>query len=289
MEEGAGKWSSSNYKKVRTFYRQLQEFEEKTGYKMAFNTIDTVFLEKYVNHYISEDRAPSTIWKSVNVLVTFLNWATDKGYNVFYEYKSFYKNLNYKREKQDENPVFLYWDEIVKIQDYKCKGTREERARDLFLMMCYTGIRFSELQRIEKDAVSKHLIQIRTPNGNFRDLSLNDHAIKIVTKYIDRYYPDNKAFPRMSIVTMNKYLKEICGNLLLNRQILLEKSEGVQYGKLSEHISAGVAVNTFIYHALRLDISPETIGFFTGVKNDKRIELIRAQLAKKEINKFNQL
>ena len=86
---------------------------------------------------------------------------------------------------------------------------------------------------------------------------------------------------------MNKYLRLIGKEVGLNREMpgISEDGENVP---LYERLTAGIAVNTFIANALALEVSAEAISNFTGVRNDSRIRRIKAELAKEEMNKFDQ-
>ena len=53
-------------------------------------------------------------------------------------------------------------------------------------------------------------------------------------------------------------------------------------------LSAGMAVNTFIANALELNVPAEIISGFTGVQNDSRVRSIKSELARSEMNKFDQ-
>ena len=59
-----------------------------------------------------------------------------------------------------------------------------------------------------------------------------------------------------------------------------------------EIMSSKIAVNTFLFHALRLGISSEVLSFITGSKTTHGVERIRPLLeytARSDIQKFNDL
>ena len=97
-------------------------------------------------------------------------------------------------------------------------------------------------------------------------------ALEIFSLYKNKYYLNNTAFPSLSIITMNKYLKILASEAGLNRKI-----------------TAGMGVNTFLANAIRLKVPLEVISGFTGVKNDSRFRHIRKELEKLELEKFADL
>lgn len=271
LEWGMNHWSTSSYRKVRTIYRHLREFEDSTGFAMSFGTMKNDFLHQFQDYYAQKGNSRTTTHKAINILVWFLNWASDRGYNVNQEYKKFYKALD-KSEDSPVSPLFLKWDELSAIRDRKCDSKRKERVRDLFCFMCFTGIRFSELQSLRKEDVADDAIVVRKRHGKLRSLHLNAPALEIHSRYKNKYYLNNTVFPSLSIITMNKYLKILASEAGLNRKI-----------------TAGMGVNTFLANAIRLKIPFEVISGFTGVKNDSRFRHIRKELEKIELEKFADL
>ena len=93
MELGSTNWSTSTYRKVRTIYKHLRQFEDKTGYRLAFSSLNITFLHKFKAFYEEKGNRLSTTYKAVNIIVWFMNWATENGYNVNQEYRKLYKSL----------------------------------------------------------------------------------------------------------------------------------------------------------------------------------------------------
>ena len=287
LESGSERWSHSTYQKVRTIYKHLREFEDQTGFKLAFHKVNDQFLESFIDFYRNKGNKASTTYKAVNTIVWFLNWATENGYNVHTGYRRFYKIMGGIPEVAQIHLV-LNWDELMKLRNYQTRHLRSERVRDLFCFMCFTGIRFSELQRLKKDDVRKEEVLVRGKNGRVRKLPFNRYAREIHDKYENKYYLNNTAFPPISLITMNKYLRLVGQESGLDRMVVSSHAGGEKV-PLFQRLTAGIAVHTFIASALELNIPIEVISDFTGVKNDSRIKKIKMDLSEVEIKKFNQL
>ena len=285
MESNSSRWSMATYRKVRSIYKLLRDFEERAAYPMAFNRMDTIFLEKFTAFCSEKAYRPSTIHRAVNILIWFLNWATDNKYNVYREYRQFYKLLPPLQEKIPI-PLFLKWEEVIQLQGFVTDNRRLEQVRDLFCFMCFAGVRFSELQQLKKEDVSSAEVIIKQPNGGLRRVPLNKYARKIYLDYEDKYYLNNTAFPGMSVITMNKYLRIMAREAGLSRMVRCRGDEDDRV-PLYNCLSAGLAVNTFIANALELDVPAEIISGFTGVQNDSRVRRIKLDMAVKEIKKFD--
>lgn len=284
MESKSLKWSNATYRKIRTLYNLLRELEDQSGIPISFHTMNSQFLERFLSFCQAKGYKYSTTYKSVNNLVWFLNWATDKGYNVYRDYRKFYKLMDTPEEKS-QVPLYLHWNELLRFMEYDTDIRKKERVRDLFSFMCFTGLRFSELQRLKKEDLKEGEVLIRKPGGRVRSIPLNKFAREIHQKYKNKYYLNNTAFPGMSMVTMNKYLRVIGKEIELNR-LVYNDMDGVGL-PLYNRLTAGIAVKTFIKNAIELDIPVTVISQITGVQNDSRIHHIKSALSATEMRKFD--
>ena len=228
----------------------------------------------------------TTTHKAINILVWFLNWATESGYNVNLEFRKFYKSLDTSTGSPPSRPLFLKWDELSKIRNMDYKDRKVERVRDLFCFMSFTGLKFSELQSLKKSNMGDNEMYIPRENHNPRRVLLNAPAREIHSLYKNKYFLNNTAFPSMSIITMNKYLKILALEAGLGRLVDSSKGDPVP---LYTRLTAGMGVNTFLANAIRLDIPLEVISGFTGVQKDSRFRHIRMELEKVQLAKFDSL
>lgn len=287
MESGMSRWSQSTYRKVRTNYKLLRDFEDQTDGRLSFANLNEVFLENFIAFCSQKGYKNSTTYKAVSILVWFLNWASKQKLNVYREYKQFYK---WMQPLQETSLTLLYlrWEELIRLKQYNPEPRMMERARDLFCFMCFTGVRFSELQLLKKEDMHAEELFIRKGNGRVRRLPLNKYGRELYRAYENKYYLNNTAFPSMSIITMNKYLRKLGKELGLNR-LVPAASEGDERVALHRRLTAGIAVHTFITNALELDVPAEIIAEFTGIQSDSRVRRIKRNLAENEIRKFDNL
>lgn len=288
MEEGRERWSDGTYRKVRTFYDQFRCFEQESGYPVRFDTMNEQFLLQFRDYHRAHGRSAVTILKIVNTLVWFLNWAGDRGYNVYQDFRGFYRLLDRPGTVSHSMPVSLEWDELMRLSEYPVEEPRKERVRDLFCLMCFTGMRLREVRQLTREDIGTSSLVVRKNGRDDRQVPLNDRAAGIIKKYRHRYYRDNLALPPVSAVTVNKYLRLLAKDMNLNREVA-DPANNANMVPLYEALTAGAGVQTFIMHALRLDIPAAVIGAFTGVKNDRRLKSLQQEIAKKQMQKFNQI
>jgi len=287
MDSGMSRWSASTYRKVRTIYKLLRDFEDQSGNVLSFANMDEHFLDSFIAFCTRKAYKPSTTYKAVSILVWFLNWSSDQGFNIYREYRQFYKLMEPLQEST-HTPLSLKWEELIRLKEYCPDSRLMERARDLFCFMCFSGVRFSEIQLLKKKDMNARELIIRKPGGRVRRLPLNKFGSGIYRIYENKYYLNSTAFPSMSIITMNKYLRLMGKEAGLNRQV---PNVGVGDDPVPLHtrLTAGVAVNTFIANALELDVPADLIAEFTGIRNDSRIHRMKRGLAAEEMNKFDRL
>ena len=286
MDSGMSRWSNNTYSKVRTIYNLLREFEDHTGFRISFESLDAQFLEGFTAFCTQKGYKNSTTYKAVSILVWFLNWASDNRFNIYREYRQFYKMM-VPLQETTRTMLSLKWEELIKLKEHTPEHHMMKRARDLFCFMCFSGVRFSELQLLKKEDLNAEEVIIRKQGGRVRRVPLNKYGSDIYRAYENKYYLNNTAFPSMSIITMNKYLRMMGKESGLNREVL-SASVGGDRVPLHMRLTAGIAVNTFIANALELDVPAEIIAEFTGIRNDSRVRRIKLDLAGEEIKKFDQ-
>ncbi len=205
MEDGSKRWNRSTYSKVRTFYSHLKEFEEEDGVRLTFSRIDNSFLASFRKFYTARGNNHTTTLKAVNTLVWFLNWASGKHYNIYTDYKGFYKMLGEDQEKgRESEDIFLQWEELMSLLDLSLEVPKQERARDIFCFMCLTGLRYGEIRNLEKEHVLEKRIIVKKQSSKTRIVPLNKFSREIISQYENKYYRNNAALPVMSLVTLNK-------------------------------------------------------------------------------------
>ena len=284
MEDGMKRWNTGTYRKVKTIFTHLREFEQWSGNRLAFTAMDEVFIKQFSDFYREKGNRPSTTRKAVNILVWFLNWATENGYNVNREYRRFYKDLE-KGAEILQKPLFLKWDELRMLNELKLESKRTERVRDLFCFICFTGLKFSELQALRKEDVLDNELIIKRKNGSQRRVPMNKYAREIHLAYENKYYLSNTAFPSLSIITMNKYLRSLGKEAGLSR-LVDSGTDSSDMVPLYSRLTAGTGVQTFLANALELGIPYELISGFTGIRSNVHAQRIMKVLESEQLSKL---
>ncbi|HKK44065.1 MAG TPA: site-specific integrase, partial [Balneolaceae bacterium] len=208
------KYSESTYKKYRTAKKHMKAFlKEKHGDPgYLISDVDKDFLEEFAHYLMTKDNPCSnnSARKYLSNFQKIVNRARSKGWLGRDPYKHF--KMQYKKK----DPVFLSSDELKRIEKHTFDFDRLDRVRDVFVFSCYTGLGFSDAEKLKRSDVKQdengdyYLYQPRTKTGNNANVLLLPKALEIIDKYADDpKTQDGSLLPMISNQRTNAYLKEI--------------------------------------------------------------------------------
>lgn len=138
-----------------------------------------------------------------------------------------------------------------------------QKAKDIFLLGCYTGLRISDLRRLNADNTKGGVIRINLMKN---DVDVRIPIIKAAGLILAKY--GNRS-PRTSRRNVNESIKTICEKAGINEKIVIDYTRGGQ--KLSKTIAkykvitSHVAGKTFITLAPKQwGLSPSEIAAIVG-------------------------
>jgi len=203
--------------KYNTVYDTLERFGK--SYHVTFDTIDKNFYTKFITYMnkeiskfvkgekviIKPSYTVNTIGKYIQVVKTFLAYATENGYNT----NMYFQSKKFKAPKVPGFSIYLNEDEINQIMELDLTSTPHlERVRDLFIVGCWTGLRFSDFTAIRPENIKDQYLEIKTfKTGEKVIIPIHPMVRTIMAKY-DGVYP-NSLPPAISNPKMNAYLKDI--------------------------------------------------------------------------------
>lgn len=203
IEESKLNKTEGTIKVYNTTFKYLKEYAKK--YKpINFETITLEFYNQYLGFLKTDHNLSSnTVGKHIKTIKSFMNEATERGYNTNLEFR----NKRFKTIREESDTVYLSIDELKKIEKVDFSASpRLERVRDLFLIGCYTGLRFSDFTQIKPENIVSNntVIEIRThKTGQRVSIPLHKTVRKILKKYKNNL---PKAYTNQ---TMNDYLKDV--------------------------------------------------------------------------------
>lgn len=261
IEIHQGKKTERTLGKYKTLHKRLLQFQEVKKFKLSFDRMNLEFYERFES-YLNNDRRVlnNTKAKFFKTLKTFLGWAADRGYHNTFDFKKF------KSAERDVDIVTLTYDELQRIYTLDLvKHPRLERVRDVFCFGCFTGLRYSDIARLQKENI--HDDEIRKTVRKTKEeliIPLNFFAKEILKK-------NDLNLSVVSNQKMNDYIKELGKMTGIQEQVIITRYRGVEEIRRKEPkfnlLSTHTARRTFITLSLEKGMRPETVMSISGHKD----------------------
>lgn len=197
------RYSVNTVKAYKSTLLRVKQFSEQSRRRVNFDTIDQEFYDKFIfflqkTHNLKN----SAIGKHVKIIRLVLNESHMQG---------LHSNLTYKArsfavfKEPSRSSVYLNEKELEEILAIDLsKNKRLERVRDLFIVGCHTGLRFSDLSRLQPDNFKNGSIDIVTQKTG-EVVNIPEHS---TVKAIREKY--NGQIPKaISNQKANEYLKQL--------------------------------------------------------------------------------
>lgn len=225
IERSVALKSHATIKAYKNTRNHLLDFE-KTLWpkKLSFESIDQLFYDDFMQFLIKKKQlSNNTIGNQIKNLKVFLNEATELGINKTFDYKK----KKFKKLQEESDSIYLTEDEIKDLYNLKLDDKPSlQRVRDLFIIGCWTGLRFSDFTKLRKENISKGMISIRTQK--------TDQALMIpihpMVMQIFKKYTENSEINLPRAITnqkMNNYLKVVGQKAELDQKIIVTTNRGI--------------------------------------------------------------
>lgn len=259
-------WKPATIKRYANIKNLLLDFESNyLNEQLTFKQINSRFFTEFTNFcYTIRDHSTNTFARNIGLFLSFMIWATNKKYNfnpAFKEYR--------KPERVITKEVALSEEEVSQILQFNPEHPYLERARDVFVFQCMTGLRNGELRMVNKQTTRDNMLLLKEEkdvNKESRRIPLNAIAVYILQKY------DYK-LPLISNQKQNDYLKVLFkdAGFLHEVETIRTKSKEIKRGTAHyyEMISTHTARRTFITMMKKKGIADKTIMEMTGHKDLK--------------------
>lgn len=217
------------------------------------------------NGYRSEHWSDNTAGKYIRLLRRFLLWARDSH---LYTFEEFPQCLSLPEEH--ETTMFALTDIELRVIENLDLSDRPslDRVRDLFLISCYTGLRFSDLSRLSKEHIGTTEIRI---SAKKTDDNIRCPITPRLRKILDRYSP-NYEFKHITGQRANEHLKEIAeqAGICDMLEVITYKNgrKVTEVRPKNELIAWHCSRRTFITLSLILGVQPAAVMAVSGHKKD---------------------
>jgi site-specific recombinase XerD len=248
---------------------KLLDFVKAKKVSISFEAIDQNFYEAFLNYMIRDlKHLNNTVGKHIKTLKVFLTYALD------HEFTTQKYNLKkFKAFSEEADIIYLTEAELWRIYKLQDLPRRLSDVRDSFCFACFTGLRFSDIDKLRHTHIKEDFLEIRTEKTkDSLKIPLNQFAKEILNRY-KQYYSDRPLPTGLTNQKTNEYLKEIGQAAELNDEITMEKFSGsnkiIVENKKWELLTTHTARRTFVTLALEKGIRAEVVMAMTGHKSYK--------------------
>lgn len=287
----AGKrFDNKSIQKYEATLSHLEKFNKQ--FHLSFESINADFHSKFTEFLNKKGFKLNTVGKHIQVLKTFLNYATELGINK----NLYYKSRSFKTFNEEAFSIYLNEKELDKIyrHDFSEKP-HLERQRDLFIVGCWTGLRFSDLDKLDTKRIKGQFLTIKTQKSK-ETVVIPIHPVvkEIYNKYKDKY--ESGFPPAITNQKMNEYLKDICKAVKdLDRSIETEFTAGgikkLEFKNLSDLVTTHTARRSFATNLYLSGFPSISIMKITGHRTEKAflkyIKITPEENAKKLLEHWN--
>lgn len=169
---------------------------------------------------IDKGMAQNSATKYLKQLKKIINIAVANSYMTFNPFAT------YKIEREPVEIDFLDEEELRRIINFDTPIPRLEKAKDMFLFGCFTGLSYIDIKTLapehfEKDSVGRIWIKKRREKtGILARIPL----LPIAKLILDKYKGNDKLLPIQDPADINKYLKDIAILCNINKRICFHTS-----------------------------------------------------------------
>ena len=168
--------------------------------------------------------------------------------------------FTFKRSKSNKSIFYLSEIELDKLRTSTPKSKSLQEQKDVFVLQCYTGLRVSDLRRVNLDTISEDrsmILMQATKTDEAIKLPILPEAEEILSKY------DYK-LPFISDKKYNKAIKDFLKELDFDRKI-----ESQSFAPLYEVCTSHIARKTFLSYLINVKkLSAPEVKEITGTSAD---------------------
>ena len=249
--------------------RLLETYKAETGNPIDYAAYSLDFYHMFKLWLTSRGLTLNYVGSLMKDLKVMLKQAHADGLhsNLIFQHKDF------KKFSEEVDSVYLSEGELTTIYNLDLTSTPGlERARDLFLIGCYTGLRFSDFSQLKPENITNNgriLTRKTLKTAERVSIPLNSKVLSILKKY------DGIPPRTISNQRLNDHLKELCQRAGLTERVEVSKTRGgnseTRYPEKWELVGTHTARRSFATNAYLAKVPPVSIMKITGHRSEKML------------------
>lgn len=251
---------------------------------LTFDDINLEFYYDYKDYFFNTEKLSDNYFGAATKVIKICMAESQEAElhnNTAYKSKRFV-NISYEADN-----VYLTEAQLTKFAefDFSNKPTLD-RVRDLFLVGCWTGLRFSDFNNIDPKNIEGDFIDIKTQKtGKSVVIPIHESLRAIINKYKDK--TPNSLPPPITNQRLNSYIKDALKDAKFTEAVSLEKhragSKLVRNKPLHDWVTTHTARRSFASNMFRMGVPTLAIMAITGHRTEssflKYIKLTPREMA----------
>lgn len=247
-------------KNYRTFKGHFERFCTKKHISPSLLSINQEFIRDFAEYLIEDAKLLNTSrWSVLKTMKTFLGWAYEEG-----------KTSNRIFEKIRKKDFHVIEPVIVRLTEEELQAITNldlfdnpglANARDLFLLQCNLGVRYSDLIKLTPENIDGDFVRLTTEKTR---KAVSIPLLPDARRLIEQAQP-----PRpISNQKLNNYLKEIAKRAKVDTPVIIPEFRGTARKNITkpkyELIASHTAKRTFVSLMIAKGVPVETVMKITG-------------------------
>ncbi len=217
--------SKDQVKDYKSLRKHLKAFKEYSSQPITFRNLNLKFYNEFMDYLFHKAVKPdgsiglvtNSAGKIVRMLKGFVNYQMAKGTIPAIDLK------NFKVVEEETDAIYLTETELSKINKLDLSEDKElKEIRDILLVGCYTGLRYSDLSSLNSEHIDleNELINIKQRKVHKAVvIPMIDYVPEILKKY-------NYELPKVSSNKFNERVKELGQKIKLNQKVEIVRKKG---------------------------------------------------------------
>lgn len=205
--------SPRTIQKYNTVKNIIEEYEKLKKFRLKIIDIDLYFHRQFVSFLKTEKKYSNTVVeKNISTIKGFIKEAKEQKIETNIEAES--KKFTFTRDETID--TYLNHEEIDLIFNLDLsQNERLDNARDLFIIGLWTGLRISDLSRIQHIFIKQNRIIVAETQktGSTVEIPIHPQVKQVLAKR------NNNTPKIISSQKFNEYIKEICEKAKINNDI----------------------------------------------------------------------
>lgn len=260
--------ATNTIKNFRNLKAHLKNFEQTKRKKVDFDVIDLKFYQAFTGYLtINKGLGINTIGKLITNLKVLLREAWEAGATP----NTSFTHRKFRSYQVQTDAIYLTEAEIKSLQEVDLStSSRHDKVRDMFIIGCYTGLRFSDFSRLSYAHIIEntiHITQVKTAAPLYI-------PVRAELKRIFDKYPEQLP-AAITNQEFNRVLKEVCRRCdVLKKEVTIIRIAGGKQLTVCkpkhEFVQSHTARRSFATNEyIAGDLQPFEIRAITGHKTDK--------------------